>query len=410
MNDIIENTIEELQLDRSKWKLTKFGDIAIQQKGKVNRENTNLTRYIKGEHMGSEDIHIRDWGELTDEYLGPAFIRKFEKGDILYGSRRTYLRKVSIADFDGITSNTTFVIKANEDKIDKRILPFIMMSEGFTENSIKNSKGSVNPYINWKDIAKYEFLLPPKDQQAKLAELLWAMDEVIENENEVLEKLKVFKEVRMINLLNGYNLSQNKEIIPNGWKLLKIKELGIVNTSGVNKKLKEDEKEINLLNYMDVYSSIDKKIDSRIDYMKVTANANQLIKNQISIGDVLFTPSSETADDIGHSAVVTENLPNTLHSYHLVRLKFKTEMDLNFKRFVFNNPKILYNFSRKAKGVTRMTLSLDDFNETEIRVPPIENQKRIANELSLIVDNILSTECKISSSKALQKSLINQVF
>src|SRR5690606_37316692 len=110
------------------------------------------------------------------------------------------------------------------------------------------------------------------------------------------------------------------------------------------------------------------------------------------------------------SAVVTEDLPNTLHSYHLVRLKFKKEMDLNFKRFVFNNPKILYNFSRKAKGVTRMTLSLDDFNEMEIRVPPIEAQINIANELNLIVDNILTIKSKISSSKALQKSLINQVF
>ncbi|CAM4236615.1 hypothetical protein ZORO111903_09135 [Zobellia roscoffensis] len=86
MNTALENTIEKLLLDKSKWKVTKFGDVAIQQKGKVDRDNTNLTRYIKGEHMGSEDLHIRKWGDLTDEYLGPAFIRKFQKGDILYGS------------------------------------------------------------------------------------------------------------------------------------------------------------------------------------------------------------------------------------------------------------------------------------------------------------------------------------
>ena len=169
MVEMIEKAVSELQLDKSQWSLTKFGDVAIQQKQSVDRENTELTRYVKGEHMGSEDLHLREWGELTDEYLGPAFIRKFEEGDILYGSRRTYLRKVVIASFEGITSNTTFVIKANEKKIDKRLLPFIMMSEGFTDNSIKNSKGSVNPYINWKDIANYEFLLPPKDQQAQLA-------------------------------------------------------------------------------------------------------------------------------------------------------------------------------------------------------------------------------------------------
>ena len=103
-NSLMETKIE-LQLDRSDWQLVRFGDVAIQQKKSVNRDNTELTRYVKGEHMCSEELHLREWGELTNEYLGPAFIRKFEQGDILYGSRRTYLRKVAIAHFDGITAN-----------------------------------------------------------------------------------------------------------------------------------------------------------------------------------------------------------------------------------------------------------------------------------------------------------------
>jgi hypothetical protein len=140
MEGILEKALDELQIDKSDWVLTKFGDVAIQQKQNVNRENTDLTRYVKGEHMGSEDLHLRSWGELQDEYLGPAFIRRFDEGDILYGSRRTYLRKVVMAPFSGITSNTTFVIKANEERIEKRLLPFIMMSEGF-----KVTKGTVLP-------------------------------------------------------------------------------------------------------------------------------------------------------------------------------------------------------------------------------------------------------------------------
>ena len=171
MSDVLEKAAE-LNLDRSGWQLVKFGDIAIQQKKTVDRDNTDLTRYVKGEHMYSEDIHLREWGELKDEYLGPAFIRKFEAGDILYGSRRTYLRKVVVAPFEGITSNTTFVIKANEEKIDKRLLPFIMLSEGFSQHSIKHSKGSVNPYVNWKDLADYELLIPNSEQQAEIVALL----------------------------------------------------------------------------------------------------------------------------------------------------------------------------------------------------------------------------------------------
>ncbi|WP_367155175.1 hypothetical protein [Methylomonas sp. HYX-M1] len=75
MDNFVMDQATELQLDRSDWQLVKFGDLAIQQKESIDRDNTELTRYVKGEHMGSEDLHIREWGELTDEYLGPAFNR-----------------------------------------------------------------------------------------------------------------------------------------------------------------------------------------------------------------------------------------------------------------------------------------------------------------------------------------------
>lgn len=188
--ETIEKSATKLNLNKSEWKIVKFGDVALKQNESVDRETTELKRYIAGEHMNGEDLHLRKWGEIGDDYLGPAFIRKFSVGDILYGSRRTYLKKVAVADFDGITANTTFVIKANEEMIEKSLLPFIMLSEGFTQHSIRNSKGSVNPYINWKDIANYEFLLPPKDQQAKLAELLWAADSQVESLSIVSAKLE----------------------------------------------------------------------------------------------------------------------------------------------------------------------------------------------------------------------------
>ena len=80
-----------IELDRSDWDLVTFGDVALKQNTSVDRDNTDLTRYIAGEHMG-KGLHLRERGELGEDYLGPAFTRKFCEGDILYGSRRTYLR------------------------------------------------------------------------------------------------------------------------------------------------------------------------------------------------------------------------------------------------------------------------------------------------------------------------------
>ena len=242
MKELLAIEKEQFQIDKGSWEIVRFGDVAIQQKKSVNREKTNLSKYVKGEHMYSEDLHLREWGELTDEYLGPAFIRYFEKGDILYGSRRTYLRKVVIAPFEGITSNTTFVIKANEKKIDSRLLPFVMMSEGFTENSIRNSKGSVNPYINWKDIANYEFLLPPKAQQAQLAELLWAMDEVIEKEKGMLEKQKQLKKSLMrAFFMKGIGHTEFKDSIlgrlPINWEVANFESIVADMKSGLSRRI-----------------------------------------------------------------------------------------------------------------------------------------------------------------------------
>jgi type I restriction enzyme S subunit len=163
------------------WPLVRFGDVVLDVKATVDRDTTKLTRFVAGEHMDSDDVHLRRWGELNGDYLGPAFHRGFRKGQVLYGSRRTYLRKVAVAPFDGICANTTFVLESSDkETLLPELLPFIMLTDAFTQHSIRESKGSVNPYINWKDIAKYQFPLPPKDEQRRIADILWSADESIE--------------------------------------------------------------------------------------------------------------------------------------------------------------------------------------------------------------------------------------
>ena len=195
-----------MQTSKNNWITTTFGEVAIQQKADIDRESSAVDRYVAGEHMNSEDLHIRQWGVFNGQYLGPAFRRKFENGDILYGSRRTYLKKVAVADFDGITANTTFVIKPNKEKIYPALLPFLMLSDSFTEHSIKHSKGSVNPYINWKDIANYEFKLPPRiDDQKRIADLLWSIDSSILKWDGVLMALDtLYKKYGQDHLLDSH--------------------------------------------------------------------------------------------------------------------------------------------------------------------------------------------------------------
>lgn len=157
--------------------IVEFGNVVKDVKVNIDRQNNPYKYYVAGDHMDSNDMHINKKGLFATDDVGPAFIRRFIPGQILYGSRRTYLKKVAVADFEGICANTTFVFESKDNNIfDQRLLPFIMLSDDFTEYSISKSKGSTNPYILFSDLAKYKFELPNIDKQKQLAELLCAAE------------------------------------------------------------------------------------------------------------------------------------------------------------------------------------------------------------------------------------------
>lgn len=160
--------------------IVKFGDVVKESKNKIDRNNNPYDYYIAGDHMDSEDLHLHRKGCFATDDVGPAFIREFLPGQILYGSRRTYLKKVAVADFAGVTANTTFVLETKDENVlRQRLIPFIMLSEGFTEWSVGKSKGSTNPYVLFSDLADYEFNLPEIEKQDELVELLWSMDNAV---------------------------------------------------------------------------------------------------------------------------------------------------------------------------------------------------------------------------------------
>lgn len=395
MTDISLNNI-----DKSKWVSHPFEQIATRIAESVDPNKTDLEVYIGLEHLDAETVHIRRHGTPADVSGGKL---KCYPGDVIFGKRRAYQRKAGIVTKEGICSAHAFVFRANEDVIDARLFPFFLHSDQFMHRMIDISVGGLSPTINWTDLKYQEFLLPPKDQQAHLADLLWALDDVIEKDLKVLERLEMLYTTKLTDFFvrNTYNIQE-----------VAISDLGIVSTSSVDKKNRANEKMISLINYMDVYESKLKVIDSKLNLMQITARQKQIESNQVQKGDVLFTPSSETRDDIGHSCVIIKDLSETLFSYHLVRLRFndKHKIDLNYKRFMFNNPKVLNQFTLKSKGATRMTLSLDDFYNTKTLLPELNVQIEFANQLDKYIKSIQQLESKIESSRALQKALINQIF
>lgn len=166
----------------------RFGDVVKEVKINVNRDNNPYEFYVAGDHMDSEDLIIRRKGRFLTDDVGPAFTRIFHPGQVLYGSRRTYLKKVAIADFDGICANTTFVLETKDNNIfTQELLPFIMLSDRFTEWSVSHSKGSTNPYVLFSDLADFEIELPDINSQRSLAQKLASAHNVKESYKTLLK-------------------------------------------------------------------------------------------------------------------------------------------------------------------------------------------------------------------------------
>jgi len=136
-------------------------------------ESTGIDRVIAMEHMNPGELKIQRWGAVED---GTTFTRRVTPGQTLFGKRRAYQRKVAYAEFEAVCSGDIYTFEADETRILGEFLPFLVQSEPFFAHALGTSAGSLSPRTNWRDLASFEFDLPPLDEQKRIADLLWAVE------------------------------------------------------------------------------------------------------------------------------------------------------------------------------------------------------------------------------------------
>lgn len=146
---------------------TNFGGVAdcIEQHDKQKKD---VSRFIGLENIEPENLKISAWGNIED---GTTFTKRFSKGDLLFGKRRAYLKKVAIADFDGICSGDILVLRAKEKKMLKELLPFYVSAEAFITHAVTTSAGSLSPRTKWRDLSSLEISIPDLKTQEKILEV-----------------------------------------------------------------------------------------------------------------------------------------------------------------------------------------------------------------------------------------------
>ena len=164
--------------------------------------------------------------------------------------------------------------------------------------------------------------------------------------------------------------------VPEGWEVVRLKQVCQVFPSNVDKKSYEDQPPIKLCNYTDVYYN--EAITSELEFMAATATIEQIQKFSLKAGDTIITKDSETADDIAIAAYVPEDLPGIICGYHLSMIRPKADVCGSFIKRLFDSWYAKSKFAVLANGLTRVGLGQYALDNIELPFPPLPDQRAIA--------------------------------
>jgi len=382
---LMENKV--LNLDKSSWVLTKLGDLAKDISKRVdNPGESEYDRFVGLGNFVSGDIKIKTW-ETTENLTSSA--KAFQAGDILFARRNAYLRRASLVDFDGCCSGDAFVLRENHDKVVPGFLAFLMNSNALWDYANSNAAGTMSKRVKWRDLAEYEFLLPPKDQQARLAELLWTMDDVIESEKELSDKFQVIL------------FSSLKEIFHKNTDTVKLIDLCLDKPKyGANSPAIEYDQETRYLRITDIGEL------GELNLEKVSAEKHE-DKYLLKYGDFLLARSA----DPGRAYYYKEIDGRCTHAGYLIKFSLDMTKVLPEYLYYFTQTKGFKNWiTQTTRTGTLSNINSQEFSRLLIPITSVEKQIEIVEEITGLYSQLRTIKSKLNSSLSLQKSLINQVF
>lgn len=367
MKQLLQDKIIALDsVDKSTWNIVHFGDIAFNISERVEPHNTDAEIYVGLEHLDSDSIHIRRRGVPSD-VKGTKL--KVYKGDIIFGKRRAYQRKAAIADFDGICSAHAMVLRANPEGIDQDLFPLFLHSDAFMNRAVEVSEGSLSPTIKWKILSEQQFRLPPMEMQKKLAELLWAVDEM---EEVILNNIKIIGDIFQLSL--GEISSKNTAD----------KRLGGLIELNYGKGLKESnrtEGKFSVVSSSGISGTHDKFL---------VEGPGIVVGRKGSAGEITWV----------------ENNFWPIDTAYWVSLKDIENTDLRFVYYLLES----LNLSRLSISTAVPGLNRDDALESSVNIPTLENQIKIREKLDLILGKKQEMLHRFDSTRNLRQSLINSIF
>lgn len=364
----------------------RFEDIAINSTQKKKPVEEDKYHYLGLEHLDSGTFTVSRFGSDVAP-IGDKLIMK--KGDVLFGKRRAYQKKVAIAPFDGIFSAHGMVLRPKEDVIDKDFFPLFIASDYFLDAAIKISVGSLSPTINWRDLKELKFNLPPLPEQKKLAETLWSIVATMESYKKLLAKTDELVKAKFVEMFG--------DPVTNEKKLLTMKMNKVAPSESSNSEIEKVDNKVWLLN-LDMIES-----NTGIVINKVYVNESEIGSSvcKFDTSNVLYSKLRPylnkviTPDTTGYAT--TELIP-LKPNQEILRRKF-LEILLRHNSFV--------NYiNSKTAGTKMPRVSMDVFRNFDVIIPELRDQDTFIDFVQKSKESKSAIQSSLDSLTQVYKKII----
>ncbi|MFY0576106.1 hypothetical protein ACN28S_18645 [Cystobacter fuscus] len=351
----------------------KFGDIVRLVSERCDPIEAGIERFVGLEHIEPGEFSVRSWGDVAD---GTTFTNRFRPGQVLFGKRRAYQRKVALANFDGVCSGDIYVLEsADSRRLLPELLPFICQTDAFFEHAVGTSAGSLSPRTNWTSLAGYEFALPPIEHQRQLVDFLSAIKAVVDRS---VAMAKALKDVEAALLADRFPSERGVPI----QRTVPLSELAEVSlgykVSPVHRGERTTLPIVTVAQLQDGWFDLSNVRDTTIPHHMVSSFRPQ--------SGVLLLTEGGSIDQLGRGAVWRGQLDDCVFQNHVFAIKPKSSHVLvEFLEGLMRSPRGREFFLRHAKRTSNLA-TIDKRKVETMPVPEIalaDQEAWVAHYLSV---------------------------
>lgn len=341
----------------------RFEQIAINSTEKKKPVEEDRFTYLGLEHLDSGSLKVTRFGSDIAP-IGEKLVMR--KGDVLFGKRRAYQKKVAIAPFDGIFSAHGMVLRPNAEVIDPDFFPLFISSDYFLDAAIKISVGSLSPTINWRDLKILEFDLPNLETQRQLASVLWSINNTVESYKKLIAATDELVKSQFMEQFGGGN-----------YPLQSIGGMSDIVTKGTTPTTLGFEFVSTGVSFVKVENITATGQILKDELMHVTQECHEkLSRSRLCEGDILFS----IAGAIGRTAIVpVDILPaNTNQALAIIRLKKDVDVLKTYLLAALSSPYVESQYNDQKKGIAQINLTLKNISDLQIPIPSLAEQEQFA--------------------------------